>query len=295
MHVGQRFLVRLLAGGMGVGHEHHAVHALEHGLAREAVVDLARDRVEVEAGGEPVHVAEIEGQEVEEQGALVVGGDGEQPAPSVGRQPVVELSQVGGLAAQAGAAIDDLEVDLASPMVDERHGIALSSRGRRRYSPKRASSSWPAASANASPDTSAGNPGSEIPTFSNSPRNTRSQPERAAAIEHRAHDDAVREQAGVHGALLPFADHRFHARLPEQQGELRVGGEVRGHQAGERGGVEIAGASGRGDQLAGAVHEVHGERVGSLEQLRQHLVDGSKIVFEQSPLWHASLAIGRRA
>src|SRR5262249_55679636 len=115
------------------------------------------------------------------------------------------------------------------------------------------------------------------------------QPQRAAPVVDRAQDDASGEQAGVDGAPAALVDDRLHRGLAEQGRDLGVGREIRGHQAGEGGGVEVAAASGGGDELPGPVYEVDREGVGPFQQLAQNPVNRSKVVFEQSPLGHHAL------
>ena len=57
-----------------------AVHALQDQLAAGVVEDLAGHGVEVEAGLEAAHRAELEGQEVEEERAVGLGGEGDELA-----------------------------------------------------------------------------------------------------------------------------------------------------------------------------------------------------------------------
>jgi len=71
---------------------------------------------------------QVDGQEVEEQRALLIRCDRDHAPAALGRQPVVQGLQVRRLAAQAGAVVDDLEMDLVRPVVDERQGASLSGR-----------------------------------------------------------------------------------------------------------------------------------------------------------------------
>src|SRR5690606_29590671 len=119
--VAQALGVRAQARGGGAGDEHHAVDAAKDQLARGVVEHLARHRVEVEARLEAVDLAQVEGQEVEEQRALVLGGERHHLALRLGRHLLVDLLEVGGLTRQAGAVVDDLEVDLAGGEVDGAH------------------------------------------------------------------------------------------------------------------------------------------------------------------------------
>ena len=98
---------------MRVGDEDDAVHAFEDELARGIVEDLTGHGVEVEARLEAAHRAEFERHEVEEECAVGLSRKTDQLAFSRGRSRIVDVLQVGRLAAQAGAVIDDLAVDLA--------------------------------------------------------------------------------------------------------------------------------------------------------------------------------------
>ena len=122
LEVADRLDVGLHTLGLAVGDEDHAVDPLEDQLAAGVVEDLARHGVEVEAGGEAADRAEVEREEVEEQGAVGLGGQRDHLALRVGRGLVVDVLQVRRLAAQAGPVIDDLAVDLLAGVVDERHG-----------------------------------------------------------------------------------------------------------------------------------------------------------------------------
>src|SRR5205823_379158 len=70
-----RLDVRLGALDLRVGDEDHAVHALQNQLARGVVEHLSRYGIEMEAGLESANFTEAERQEVEEQGALGLGGE----------------------------------------------------------------------------------------------------------------------------------------------------------------------------------------------------------------------------
>src|SRR3989338_8001186 len=75
VEVAEALEVGLHAGGLRVGDENHAVHALQDQLARGVVEHLAGDGVEVEARAEAADLAQVEGQKVEEQGAVGLGGE----------------------------------------------------------------------------------------------------------------------------------------------------------------------------------------------------------------------------
>src|SRR5690606_2619979 len=82
---------------------------------------LPRHRVQVEPRLEAVHLAQVEGEEVEEQRALVLGGEGDHLALRLGRHLLVDLLEVRRLAGQTRPVVDDLEVDLADGEVDRAH------------------------------------------------------------------------------------------------------------------------------------------------------------------------------
>jgi hypothetical protein len=121
LEVPDRFDVGFHPLVLAVGHEHDAVHALQDQLPAGVVEHLARHGVEVEAGGEAADGAQVEGQEVEEQRAVRLGREGDHLALRLRRGLVVDVLQVGRLAPEAGAVVDDLAVDLFAGVVDERH------------------------------------------------------------------------------------------------------------------------------------------------------------------------------
>ena len=120
-----RLEVGLHALDLRVGHEDHAVDALQDQLAGGVVEDLAGHRVEVEAGLEAADLAERERQEVEEERALGLGGEGDHLPLRLRVGLGVDVLEVGRLPAQAGAVVDDLAVDLARAVVDEAHVYSL--------------------------------------------------------------------------------------------------------------------------------------------------------------------------
>src|SRR6185437_2600352 len=105
----------------GVGHVDEAIHTVEHGDAGALVEHLARHGVECEPHAESVNLAQIEWQEVEEEGALALGGDGEQISARGAWGMAVDILQIGRLPAIASAVVDDLALYLAFGDIDERH------------------------------------------------------------------------------------------------------------------------------------------------------------------------------
>ena len=102
----------------------------------------------VKTGLETVDLAEIEGQEVEEQRPLVLGRQRDHLALGLTGDRRVDLLEVRGLAREARAVIDDLEVDLAGREVDRAHDVVSG--------PNRPSSSASVASDQASSKSSSG-------------------------------------------------------------------------------------------------------------------------------------------
>ena len=121
LEVLERLDVRVHARFLRVRHEDDAVDALEDELAARVVEDLTGDRVEVEACLEAAHGPEVEREEVEEQGPVRLRRERDELPLRGGIRAVVDVLQVRRLAAEAGAVIDDLAIDLAGCVVDERH------------------------------------------------------------------------------------------------------------------------------------------------------------------------------
>src|SRR5262249_2216844 len=117
----QRLDVRLHALDLRIGDEHHAVDALQDQLAAGVVEDLAGDGVEVKPRLEAADLTQRQRQEVEEQGALGLGGERDHAPLGVGAGLRVDVLEVCRLAAQTGSVIDQLAVDLAGRVVDEAH------------------------------------------------------------------------------------------------------------------------------------------------------------------------------
>src|ERR1700737_3926401 len=70
---------------------------------------------------ESAPAAEVEGEKVEEQRAIRFRGQGDELSFGLRIRLVVDPLQVGGLAAQTGAVVHDLAVDLSRRVIDERH------------------------------------------------------------------------------------------------------------------------------------------------------------------------------
>ncbi len=64
----------------------------------------------------------LDRHEVEEERPFRFRGDRFHLAPNISGQALVDVDEIRGLAAQAGAVVDDLGVDLTIRDVDQRHG-----------------------------------------------------------------------------------------------------------------------------------------------------------------------------
>src|SRR5437867_3764616 len=106
-----------------VGDEDETVHPAQHELARHVVVHLPRHRVELELGREAAHGGGGDGEEVEEQGAIVARGQRDHvPLARVG-QALVDVLEVRGLSGHPRTVVDHLEVDDLLRVVDDRHDV----------------------------------------------------------------------------------------------------------------------------------------------------------------------------
>ena len=114
--------VRLEHRALRVGHEDHSVDALEHELAGRVVEDLARNRVELDAGLEAGDRADFERQQVEEERAVGLGLERDHLAAGVARRVVVDELEIRRLAAQTRAVVDDLHRHLHRAVVEGGHG-----------------------------------------------------------------------------------------------------------------------------------------------------------------------------
>ena len=106
-----------------VAHEADRVRALQHHAAGGVVEDLPGDGVELDAGLHPADRADLDGQEVEEEGAVRLGGEREHLALVLDGQLLVDPLQVGGLAAEPRAVVDDLGRELLRRVVEEDHAV----------------------------------------------------------------------------------------------------------------------------------------------------------------------------
>jgi hypothetical protein len=107
---------------LAVRHEHDAVRALEHEPAGLVVKDLAGHGVELDLRLHPLDLAQIHGEEVEEERPVSLGGEGEHlVALHALGEVVVHVLQVRGLPAQPRSVVDHLGRELALRVVEDDH------------------------------------------------------------------------------------------------------------------------------------------------------------------------------
>src|SRR5258708_6301236 len=109
---------------LGVGNEHDAIHAAQNQLAAGVIKDLPWDRVQVNARLEAPHRTQIQRQEIEEQGSIGLGGERDHLALLLFGCFLEDELQIRRLAAQSGAVVDDLAVDLTCCEVDETQKVS---------------------------------------------------------------------------------------------------------------------------------------------------------------------------
>ena len=119
LQVLQRLDIGVHAFFLGVRHENDTVYATQDQLAAGIVEDLAGYRVKVDASLEAANTAEIEGQEVEEKGAFRLRGQRDHLALLLLAGLLINKLQIGRLAAETGAVIDDLAINFPGREVDE--------------------------------------------------------------------------------------------------------------------------------------------------------------------------------
>ncbi|MFT3774854.1 MAG: hypothetical protein QM820_56620 [Minicystis sp.] len=116
--------VVLRLAGAGVGDQRHAVRALEHEPPRGRVDRLPRHREELDLERDvPVLGPEGEREQVEEQRAVVLRLERHETAAGVCSREGVERHEVGGLSAERGAVVDELDRHLARGEVELHRSI----------------------------------------------------------------------------------------------------------------------------------------------------------------------------
>ena len=160
---------------------------------------------------------------------------------AVGRHLVVDVLEIGGLAAEPGAVVHELAVDLARGVVDHRHA-------RRSLRPRRVCRSR----LPPRPGTPTPLPAHSVPSRLNMSVKTwlswptagldpeLHQAQRRAVVEQHDQDDPPRHVRQVHRLPLALVEQRAELGLAEHPGQLVVGAEVGRRERGERGRVERA-------------------------------------------------------
>ncbi len=107
--------------GLAVAYEHHAIRTLQHESSRRVVVDLARHGVELEPGGEARDLAQVDRQEIEEEGAIGLRRERHHPAAPRFRDPSIDVMEIRRLPGPSRSVVDDFARDLAAREVDQGH------------------------------------------------------------------------------------------------------------------------------------------------------------------------------
>jgi hypothetical protein len=117
----QRLDVLLQAASLAVDDEDHRVRALQHVLAHLPVLRLTRHGEALDLDLEAADLAEVDRQEVEQEGRVFLGVDRDELDLVARTEDAVHLLQAGRLAADPDAVVDELGVDRALGDVDESH------------------------------------------------------------------------------------------------------------------------------------------------------------------------------
>ena len=280
-----RLDVRVHPLDLAVGHEHHAVHALEDQLARGVVVDLARHGVEVELDLEAADGAEIDGQEVEEERALGLGGQGDHLPPRAGRHLVVDELEIGGLAAEPGPVVHQLAVDLARGVVDHRHACGLP------QAPKSLSISSSASPRNSDRDARRARavPIEHVREDLVELAHRRLDPElhqaqRGAVVEQHHEDDPPRHVRQVHRlASRPGGTARRTRARPSMRASWSLALKSAAVSEANAVGIERGRLADGGHHLPGAVHDQRGAGVGLAEKAAQDRLNRRGVFLPERP------------
>src|SRR5262249_48966201 len=106
-----------------------AIHAAQNQFPAGVIKHLAWNRVQVDASLEAAHGAQIQRQEIEEQGSLSLGSERDHLALLSFGGLLENTLQIGSLAAQPGAIVNDLAIDLAGCKIDEAQRLSSSRPG----------------------------------------------------------------------------------------------------------------------------------------------------------------------
>ncbi len=126
----ERFEVRVQPLFLRIRDENYAVGTLQNQSPARFVENLAGNGVKMKARLESAHGAEIEGQKVEEKGAIRLRRQRNHLPFLIRSRVLVNPLQIGGLPAKAGAVINQLAVDFACRKIDKRHDFLRNSLAR---------------------------------------------------------------------------------------------------------------------------------------------------------------------
>jgi len=106
---------------LGVGDEDHSVGPGEHGLACCLVLDLSRNRVQLDQKLVTSDPAEFQGHEIEEESAVGRCIEAVEPRSFFWIAGAVDGLETGRFSADGRAVVDDLEFGLPLPVVKLNH------------------------------------------------------------------------------------------------------------------------------------------------------------------------------
>src|SRR5204862_4264837 len=104
-----------------IGDEDDSIDAAQNELAGGVVNHLAGNGVELELGDEAFDHDRIERQKIEKERAVGGGGERDEVAPVLRINALVNVTEVGCFAAECRTVVNDLELDLAAGVVNDRH------------------------------------------------------------------------------------------------------------------------------------------------------------------------------
>src|SRR2546421_6412977 len=104
-----------------IGHENNAIDAAQDELAGGVINDLTGDGIELEFGDKAFNNQSVEREKVEEQGAIGCGSERNKVAAVLRINPLMDVAEVGGFAAEGRTVINDLKLNLAAGVINDRH------------------------------------------------------------------------------------------------------------------------------------------------------------------------------
>src|SRR5947208_9067602 len=104
-----------------IGYENHAIDAAQDELAGSVVNYLTGNGIELEFGDKALDNQSVEREKVEEQGAIGGGSERNEVAAILRINPLMNVAEVGGFAAEGRTVINDLKLNLAAGVINDRH------------------------------------------------------------------------------------------------------------------------------------------------------------------------------